>query len=276
MRLDHRALADVAAMLRAASAAEIMPRFRNLGAGAIRQKSSALDLVTDADEAAERQITAALQGRFPGCLVVGEEATAADPDLPGRMAGAALAFTVDPVDGTANFAAGLPLFGVMVAAVVQGEVAAAWVLDPMSGDMAMALRGEGAFAESLTGARTALRVAAPVPMAAMLGAISWGYMAPERRARVLPALAALAGVQNLRCAAHEWRMAAAGHLHLLAYNRLLPWDHAPGWLLHREAGGYAARFDGSAYTPLESSGGLLAAPDRATWDDAMAALRING
>ncbi|MBC7433856.1 MAG: inositol monophosphatase [Rubritepida sp.] len=274
--MDHRALADVAAMLRAASAAEIMPRFRNLGADAIRQKSSALDLVTDADEAAERQITTALQARFPGCLVVGEEATAADPGLPGRMAGAALAFTVDPVDGTANFAAGLPLFGVMVAAVVQGEVAAAWVLDPMSGDMAMALRGEGAFAESMTGARTALRVAAPVPMAAMLGAISWGYMAPERRARVLPALAALAGVQNLRCAAHEWRMAAAGHLHLLAYNRLLPWDHAPGWLLHREAGGYAARFDGSAYTPLESSGGLLAAPDRATWDDAMAALRING
>ena len=274
--LDHHALADVAAMLRAATSAEIMPRFRNLAQGAIRQKSSALDLVTDADEAAERHITAALLARFPGCLVVGEEATAADPGLPGRMADAALAFTVDPVDGTANFAAGLPLFGVMAAAVVQGEVAAAWIFDPMSGDMAMALRGEGAFSEAASGARAALRVAAPVPMAAMLGAVSWGYMVPERRARLLPALAALAGVQNLRCAAHEWRMAAAGHLHLLAYNRLLPWDHAPGWLLHREAGGHSARFDGSQYTPLDSTGGLLAAPDRMSWDEAMRVLRING
>ena len=269
-------MADVAALLRAACAAEIMPRFRNLAAGAIRQKSSALDLVTDADEAAERHITAGLMARFPGCLVVGEEATAADPGLPGRMADATLAFTVDPVDGTANFAAGLPLFGVMAAAVMQGEVVAAWLLDPMSGDMAMALRGEGAFSESASGVRAALRVAALVPMSARLGAISWGYMAPERRARVLPALAALAGVQNLRCAAHEWRMAASGHLHLLAYNRLLPWDHAPGWLLHREAGGHSARFDGSAYTPLETTGGLLAAPDRASWEEAMMVLRING
>lgn len=276
MRLDHHALADVAVMLRAACAAEIMPRFRNLTAGAIRQKSSALDLVTDADEAAERHVTAALEARFPGCLVVGEEATAADPGLPGRMGGAELAFVVDPVDGTSNFAAGLPLFGVMAAAVVRGEVAAAWLLDPMSGDMAMALRGEGAFSEAATGTRSALRVADPRPLAEMLAAISWGYMAPERRARVLPALASLAGVQNLRCAAHEWRLAAAGHLQLLAYNRLLPWDHAPGWLLHREAGGYSARFDGSAYTPLDSTGGLLAAPDRAGWEEAMAGLRING
>ena len=49
------------------------------------------------------------------------------------------------------------------------------------------------------------------------------------------------------------------------YNRLLPWDHAPGWLLHREAGGYSARFDGSRYDPLDSTGGLICAPDEASW-----------
>jgi len=276
VRLDHRALADVAALLRAACAAEIMPRFRNLGAGAIREKSSALDLVTDADEAAERHITQGLHARFPGCLVVGEEATAADPGLPGRMAGTELSFVVDPVDGTANFAAGLPLFGVMAAAVVQGEVAACWILDPMSGDMAMALRGEGAFSESAAGARGDLRVSPPLPLAGMLGAVAFGYMDKPRQARVLPALAGLAGVQNLRCAAHEYRLAASGGLQLLVYNRLLPWDHAPGWLLHREAGGYSARFDGTAYTPLESTGGLVVAPDRAGWEAAMAGLRIAG
>lgn len=276
MRLDHRALADVAALLREACAAEIMPRFRNLGLGAIREKSSALDLVTDADEAAERHITAGLQARFPGCLVVGEEASAANPGLPGRMGDADLSFVVDPVDGTANFAAGLPLFGVMAAAVMRGEVVASWIFDPMSGDMAMALRGEGAFSEDAAGGRAGMGVAPSLPLSDMLGAVSFGYMDKPRQGRVLPALAGLAGVQNLRCAAHEYRMAASGGLHLLVYNRLLPWDHAPGWLLHREAGGYSARFDGSAYSPLDSAGGLVVAPDRAAWEAAMAGLRIAG
>ena len=274
--IDHRGLADVAALLRDACAVEIMPRFRNLGAGGIREKSSALDLVTDADELAERHITAGLLARFPGCLVVGEEATATDRALPSRMRDAELAFVVDPVDGTANFAAGLPLFGVMAAAVLRGEVVASWILDPMTGDMALALRGEGAFSESRDGARTALGVAAPTPLGGMLGAVSFGYMAKDRQARVLPGLGLLGGLQNLRCAAHEYRMAASGGLHLLVYNRLLPWDHAPGWLLHREAGGYSARFDGTPYSPLDSAGGLVATPDRAGWEAVMAGLRIAG
>jgi len=272
--IDHRAMADVAALLREAAAAEILPRFRRLDAGAVRQKSSALDLVTDADEAAERHITAWLQRRFPGCLVVGEEACAADPALLARLGSVPLCFVVDPVDGTSNFAAGLPLFGVLCAAVVNGEVAACWALDPIAGDCAMALRGEGAFGESAGGARHDLRVAAAGALSGMLGAIAWGFMVPERRARVLPRLEKLAGVLNLRCAAHEWRLAASGHLSVLIYNRLLPWDHAAGWLLQREAGGYSARFDGSAYTPLESTGGIVAAPSREAWERVMDALAI--
>ncbi len=276
MTLDHRAQADVAALLRDAAAREIMPRFRRLEPGAIRQKSGPMDLVTDADEAAERHITAGLHARFPGCLVVGEEACAADPGLLGRLGSVPLCFVVDPVDGTANFAAGLPLFGVMCAAVVNGEVAAGWVLDPITGDMAMALRGEGAGGEAADGRRHDLRVPPAPPLHRMLGAVAWGFMAPERRARVLPRLAGLAGVQNLRCAAHEWRQAAAGHLHVLVYNRLLPWDHAAGWLLHREAGGHSARFDGSGYSALDSAGGIVAVPDAESWGAVVEALGING
>ena len=64
----------------------------------------------------------------------------------------------------------------------------------------------------------------------------------------------------------------AGHAHCLVFNRLYPWDHAPGWLLHREAGGFSARFDGSPYGPLATTGGLIVAPDRASWDALHAAL----
>jgi len=49
-------------------------------------------------------------------------------------------------------------------------------------------------------------------------------------------------------------------------------SHAPGWLLHREAGGYAARVDGSPYKPTHRTGGLLYAPDAGSWHAARKAL----
>ena len=70
----------------------------------------------------------------------------------------------------------------------------------------------------------------------------------------------------MRCAAHEYRMAAAGYCHLLIYNKLMPWDHAAGWLLHQEAGGYSAHFDGSPYKPSHLAGGLICATDQRSWE----------
>ncbi|MDA8247880.1 MAG: inositol monophosphatase [Rhodospirillales bacterium] len=266
---DAQALAG---LLRAAARAEVMPRFRRLDAGAVRTKSGPLDLVTIADEAAERAITAALQRRFPGCVVVGEEAAAADASLLLRLAGADLAFVVDPIDGTANYAAGLPLFGVMAAALVRGEIVAAAIHDPLGDDTAMAVRGEGAWTETPDGARRDLRVAAPVPVARMTGAASWRYLPAGLRATVAANLTRVAASFDLRCAAHEYRALAGGHCHFLLFHRLMPWDHAPGWLLHREAGGFAARFDGTPYLPTQSHGGLICTPDEASFRALRAAL----
>ena len=270
-RFDRHAATEVATLLRDAARAEIMPRFRRLAAGAVRSKTGPLDLVTDADEAAERVIAAGLATRFPGCLVVGEEAAAADPSLLGRLADADLAFVVDPVDGTANFAAGLPLFGCMAAAVLRGEVVAGWIHDPLGDDTAVALRGEGAWVEAPDGHHAPLTVAAPAPVERMLGDLSWTYLPEPLRGRVASRLPRLAGAVGLRCAAHAYRLVAGGHLHLLLFHRLMPWDHAAGWLLHREAGGHAASFDGQPYSPLRHGGGLICAPDAASWEEARAA-----
>jgi fructose-1,6-bisphosphatase/inositol monophosphatase family enzyme len=56
------------------------------------------------------------------------------------------------------------------------------------------------------------------------------------------------------------------------HHRLLPWGHAPGWLLHREAGRYSAHFDGTEYEPSRVSRGLIRAPDRGSWEAVRAAL----
>ena len=86
MAFTTKDLLTVAGCLREAALAEIMPRFRSLSAHEIRQKSSALDLVTDADEAAERFMTARLKELFPGCAVIGEESTEKDRSLLTKIA----------------------------------------------------------------------------------------------------------------------------------------------------------------------------------------------
>jgi fructose-1,6-bisphosphatase/inositol monophosphatase family enzyme len=141
-------LRTVASLLRDAARVEILPRFRNLAEGAVKMKTGPLDLVTEADEAAELLITEGLRREFPGCVVIGEEAASARPELLKDLAGAELAFVVDPVDGTANFAAGLALFGVMAAVFRRGEIVGAVIHDPIGDDSALALRGEGAWIET--------------------------------------------------------------------------------------------------------------------------------
>ncbi|MBA1155972.1 inositol monophosphatase family protein [Microvirga mediterraneensis] len=251
-------------LLRDVARLEIMPRFRNLAAHEVRQKSSAMDLVTDADEAAERMISRGLRRIFPQAVMIGEEATESDPSLLNRLADAELAFLIDPVDGTKNFASGLPLFGVMVAAVMRGNIVAGWIHDPVGDDTATAVRGEGAWIRR-SGKRVDLRVAAPVPVRDMSGCASWNHMQEPMRSTVAANLTGFGAVASYRCAAHEYRMAAAGHYHFLVHSKLMPWDHAAGWLLHREAGGYSARFDGSPYDPTRHTGGIICAPDADSW-----------
>ena len=253
-------------VLRDAGQQEVLPRFRQFDSCGVRTKSGPLDLVTDADEAAERAITAGILKLFPNALVVGEEATAADPSLLDRIRDADLAFVLDPIDGTANFAAGLPLFGVMAAAIMRGEIVASIIHDPIGDDAALALRGEGAWMETPAGRCTDLKVAPSVPVAQMTGAFGWRYLPEPQRTNLLSSLPQVATSWDYRNAAHEYRLLAQGFAHVAVFARMMPWDHAPGWLIHREAGGFSARLDGSAYTPCETTGGIILAPDRTAWE----------
>ena len=271
----HFSLSDlrrVGAILADAARVEVMPLFRRLVPDQIRQKTSTFDVVTRADEAAEAHITRALLAAFPGAVVVGEEAVHHDAGLLDAIATAELAFIVDPIDGTKNFVSGLPLFGVMAAATTRGRVIAGAIHDPLRGDCAYALDGGGAWLEHADGSRSAMRVAAPVPVAQMDGIVGTTFLPEPLRTEVNSRLSRLATTTWLRCSAHEYRTIAAGHCHILFYNKLMPWDHAAGWLMHREAGGYSAHFDGTPYLPTHTSGGLIYAPDEASWHAVRAAL----
>lgn len=261
--IDVMKLAD---LLRQAAKAEILPRFRRLGSDDVRAKTEATDLVTEADEQAERMMKAQAQRLWPEALFIGEESVAVDASLLDKLADADLAIIVDPVDGTFNFASGIPAFGVMASVVSQGETVAGIIYDPMGDDWVMAEKGAGAWLRRPEGDAQRLKVAEPVALDQMVGMASTGYLPQEKRAEILGNLSKVRFLTNYRCAAHEYRTFAGGHVHYLMYNKLMPWDHLAGTLISQEAGGYAARFDGSAYLPHHVAGGLLITPDKESWD----------
>jgi len=265
MILDRARIAPILDLLRRVGEEELLPRFRAQVPNRVAEKTSAFDVVSEADEAAERVITAELAARFPGALLVGEESSGNDPEEIAKLGEAELAFLVDPIDGTKNFTSGLPLFGTMIAGVSRGEIVFAAIHDPICAETSLALRGEGAWLARADGSETALQVAAPSPPERMHVVAGTNFLPPHLRPVVQENLPKFAMNFWLRCAAHEYRLAAAGHCDLLVYNKLMPWDHAAGWLLHREAGGYSAHFDGSAYRPTHTTGGLICAPDRESW-----------
>lgn len=265
-------LSELVTLVRAVGRTAVMPHFRTLRPQDVQAKTGPLDLVTVADEAAEAQLTAALLARHPHAIVVGEEATSKDPTLLDRIADAEWCFILDPIDGTSNFAAGLPLFGMMLAVTHFGRTVAAIIHDPVGDDTAVALDGQGAWLERRDGGTETLKVASAAPVAEMSGALSWRFMPEPTKSQVCARLPRLAGAWDYRCAAHQYRLAASGACHFGVYHRLLPWDHAAGELLYREAGGHAARLDGSPYSPASTQGGLILAPDRASWAALHAAL----
>lgn len=272
MTLDEADIGAIAALMRRVAQTEIMPRFGRIGPADIRTKAGPLDPVTVADEAAERELTAGLRELFPDVAVIGEESVAADPALMAQLKQDGPVFVIDPIDGTQNYAAGLPLFGVMIALVERDETIAGLIHDPLRDDTVVARRGHGAFLIRADGEKTRLHVAEPVPLDRTIAAVSWQYMPEPERSTVLHRLTAFGQTPNLRCAAATYRAIAMGHMHATLSRRTLAWDHAPGTLIVTEAGGYVRRPDGAAWHPSDLDGGILVAPDKAMWERVREAL----
>ncbi|MEP7052275.1 MAG: inositol monophosphatase family protein [Pseudomonadota bacterium] len=248
---------------------EIAPRFQKLAPSDVIGKPSAEDpndLVTAADRAAEAELTARLPELVPGSVVVGEEAVAADPRGLERLRDATPVWVVDPLDGTKNFAAGHGPFGTMVVLVERGVLLAAGIYFIEGDRMFLAERGLGAY---YNGERILARTPARGVLA---GSVYVRYM-PEDLAVPLSARAAAhVQVPGVICAAHEYTQLALGLKDYVLYYRLLPWDHAPGALILREAGGVARHPDGRDYDVFDKREPTLLSPDEATWQRARAEL----
>ena len=252
-------------VLREVAQAEIASRFRRLAPNDVIGKPSAddpNDLVTLADRAAEAAFAARLPDLVPGSTVVGEEAVAADPQVLERLRGAAPVWIVDPLDGTKNFAAGHGPFGSMVALVERGVLLAAGIYLPESDRLFLAERGLGTYIDGV-------RVAPRTPSSDVLsGTVAVRFMPAELAAPVIARATLHRQLPNVVCAAYEYTQIAAGLKDYTLYFRLLPWDHAPGALLVREAGGVVRHPDGRDYDLFDQREPTLVSPDEPTWQRA--------
>ncbi|WP_326758599.1 inositol monophosphatase [Streptomyces phaeochromogenes] len=258
--LAHRT-DDVEEAVRTAAATEIMPRFRQLAAHEIDEKSGPHDLVTDADRKAEEYLTEALVKLLPGSVVVGEEAVHANPATYEAIKGEAPVWIVDPVDGTRQFVHGDPGFCTLVALAHRGVLLASWTYAPARDQLAVAVRGRGALLDG-----EPLRAGSPAPGRDLEVATSHPDYTTDDQKRALLGLWT-DGVSPRACgsAGLEYLAVARGELDATAFSWEAAWDHAAGLLLVEEAGGAHLTLAGE---PFRITGGnalpFTAARDAAT------------
>ena len=250
---------SVFAIMHRSSEEAILPRYRALETHHVSVKALG-DVVTLADHESELLLTEGLSRLLPDAAIIGEESAHSDPSLIESL-GDPLCWIIDPLDGTNNFASGHPPFGVLIALAEAGEAIAGWIYDPLTGRSCHAERGKGAFVNGERIHSVGSRQDKPIV------AISMALVDPKHKASMCALLKPSCSLVDIpRCAAEQYPRIALGQNDVAFFNRTHAWDHAAGALFLNEAGGMAARHDGSPYRVNDDKIGLLAAATPALWD----------
>lgn len=228
-------LASLYELVRDCAREELLPRF----AGVQRHVKHDGSLLTEADLALQRRLERELAVRWPQYEFLGEEMTGHEHVA--LTAGSAKAlWCLDPLDGTSNFAAGIPFFAVSLALLIGGRPEIGIVYDPVRDECFAARRGQGAW---LDGENLARPVFVPE-------ALRWAIAAVDFK-RLEPALAARLGGEppygsqrNFGSSSLEWCWLADGRFHVYLHGGQKLWDYAAGSLILAEAGGVSATLEG--------------------------------
>ena len=214
----------------------------------------AIDLVTDADLEVERMCRRVLAERFPSHAILAEELSSEAGH--GRPSDHCWVF--DPIDGTTNYAHGLPIFCAALGLEIEGRMEIAAVYDPTRRELFTAERGGGAY---LNGAP--LRVSAAASLIEALLVTGFPYSIHEESEEILGLFGEFVrrarAVRRLGSAALDMAYVAAGRFDAFWEDSLKPWDVAAASLLVEEAGGVVTGTDGSPFR-VRSGHVLASAP----------------
>ncbi|MGE0108265.1 MAG: inositol monophosphatase [Bdellovibrionales bacterium] len=267
-------LDSVAKSIREVADSCIVPRFQNLHTGEIHFKGED-DPVTIADQEAEKELSKRFMDLLPGSKVVGEESFAENPSVFDHFLGDSPVWIIDPVDGTKCFIAGEPLYGVIVSLTKQNHTLAAWLYDPTSKEFITAEEGSGAYWKGQK-----LSVLPPAPLGEMTGILGLQIMEGFEAQGCVLSPDSKPPIERMYSACHDYSRLVApkphfsgrfDQVHFHGWSRTCtPWDCAAGVLIHKEAGGYSAHWNGDAFVPSSYKRGILAAPDKESWESVKA------
>ncbi len=259
----------IGALLREAARRHILPHAADPRA---RLKADG-SWVTDSDLAMQECLQQALAASWPAIALLGEEMSpqqqqqlladeAATPDGPGL-------WVLDPLDGTRNFAAGLPAFGPSLAWLQGGRIRLGWVLDVMRDELFDAALGHGARLDG-----TPLRCPPAPELRRAIACVDFKRL-PAPLATGLATRPPYASQRSLGAVALDWCWLAAGRFHLYLHGAQGLWDYAAGSLVLAEAGGSAQTLQGEpVFDPSLRPRSALGALDSALlrqWSDWIAA-----
>lgn len=214
----------------------LLELWRSPAAG-VRSKSSATDLVSEADVRAEEAIVATIRRKRPDDAIVAEEGS-------GARGTSGISWFVDPLDGTINYLYGIPHWSVSICCADGSGALAAVVFDPLRDELFSAARGGGA----RLGAER-LRVTDNQDLASALVATGFGYGAAQRvtQGRIIAnVVGEVRDVRRFGSAALDLSWVAAGRFDAYFESVEKPWDWMAGAMLVREAGGRVTEL-----TPLD-------------------------
>jgi myo-inositol-1(or 4)-monophosphatase len=231
---------------------ELLPRF-NTGERREKQDGSVL---TEADTAMQSRLRAALAERWPDYPLLGEEMDEAEQRRLLQNTRGGL-WCVDPLDGTSNFAAGIPFFAVSVALLVNGRPEVGVVYDPVRRECFSATRGGGAWCN-----RQRLRVKHTGLALSQTAALIDFKRLDANLARRLAERPPYSSQRSFGSVALDWCWIAAARGHLYLHGKQRLWDYAAGCLILEEAGGHSVTLEGEPVFRADIAGrSAIAAAD---------------
>ncbi len=237
--MDRR---EIAALLTQAAEEELQSRFTRV----VSQHKADGSLITEADMAMQTRVIEELTGRWPDVAVLGEEMGEAEQQA--ILRGEQAFWCLDPLDGTTNFASGIPYYAVSLALVSGGQVQAGWVLDPQRGECFSARRGEGAWLND----RPLQTRKGPASLDECVALVDFKRL-PAGLAQSLAQRPPFRSQRSFGAVALDWCWIAAGRSQIYLHGRQNLWDYAAGSLVLAEAGGSVCVADG----PAQDCGGDL-------------------
>ena len=236
-----------------AARTELLPRFNEVS----HSRKSDGSILTEADLAMQNHVQQALEQRWPEYVLLGEEMeeTRQLQLLTGEHEGL---WCLDPLDGTSNFAVGIPLFAASLALIVKGEVVMGLVYDPVRNECFTAQKGVGAW---LNGEPLKQQTVVP-SLAQSIGIIDFKRL-PSELARRLAGERPYSSQRSFGSVALDWCWIAAGSGHIYLHGKQKLWDYVAGVLILDEAGGHSVTLEGEpVYRPTLQGRSAVAALDK--------------